>query len=113
MTNLKDKLSASVRQAKASQQPDTSAPAEAVVQTPESTPVAAEKSTRPATRRAPAKTAPAARAPRAGKSAGKAMSAVEPAPRAPRRVTAKPAAVVPGEVAPSGSQLFPSRVWPD
>lgn len=90
MTNLKDKLSASVRRAKATQQPEAEKPAaEKTVQKTASAKPATVKPT-------PAKPAPAKPAP-------KSVPARKPAPEATSA----------NVVQESGSALFPSRVWPD
>ena len=83
MTNVKDKLSASVRMAKAAQQTGTDRPAS----------------------EAAAKPAPA-KAPAAKPAAPKAAPA-----KAPPLKPAVPGSA--GEIPESGTALFPSRVWPD
>jgi hypothetical protein len=83
MTTTKDKLSASVRMAKAAQQAGTDQPA-------------AEAAPKPAPAKAPAAKPAAAKA--------------APA-RAPAQKPAVPAST--GEIPESGSTLFPARVWPD
>ena len=95
MTNLKDKLSASVRMAKANQQPAAKADEPATTETAK--PAAAKA--------APAK--PAASKPSPAKSVAK--------PTPAKAATKKPAASAnkPKENQESGSTLFPSRVWPD
>jgi len=94
MTNMKEKLAASVREAKAAQAPGAEAPA-------------AIRPTKPVTRpKAAAKPKPAPRKPvaRARKSA--------PATAKTRGATAQQTS--PSEGIPeSGTALFPERVWPD
>ena len=100
MTTTKDKLSASVRQAKAAQQPEAETRSAAE---PEK---AAGKT--PIT---PKKPAVAGRKP-----ATKAASAARKAPTRTRKETPAPATDKPAtanEVRDSGTALFPERVWPD
>lgn len=53
--------------------------------------------------------------PAAGDTARVSGAAQKPAPKAPNRkpVDTRPAAGSGGEVPESGTELFPSRVWPD
>lgn len=85
MTRLKDKLSASVRMAKAAQQPAAKS--------------AAKPAARPVAKPATVKSTPVPAKP-----------AATPPPAA-----AKPAAprTHAGDISESGSALFPERVWPD
>ena len=108
MTNTKDKLSASVRQAKAAQNPDADAPA-------------AAEAARPADKAAATAAKPRPAAPRK-KAAPKKPAARKPADTAPKTKasgstgTRKPSAAKrpqPDEIPESGSALFPKRVWPD
>ena len=87
MTNIKDKLSASVRQAKAGQQTTVAN--------------AAEK--------------PAATNPPVVKPAASKPAVAKPAARPANKdsVTTQTAPAVPGDVPQSGNALFPARVWPD
>jgi hypothetical protein len=91
MTNLKDKLSASVRMAKAGQQPAAQ---------PDSTPATASKP-------APVKTVAAK--PAATKQVKTGSVTAKPAPAKQPAAKGKPANVNQD----SGNALFPSRVWPD
>lgn len=86
MSKLKDKLSASVRQAKAAQQP----------RKPQA---AAKAAPAPVKSQAAAKAAPAAVKPQA-----------QPARQ---EKTQKPAATSANVVRDSGTALFPQRIWPD
>ena len=100
MTNLKEKLSANVRRAKAAQQPEAEKPAEKDVV---AKPVAAK----------PAAAKPAASKPPAVKPAPAKRTVAKPTPKsAPAGKSEKgtPSANV---VKESGTALFPSRVWPD
>lgn len=106
-SNLKDKLSASVRRAKASQQADnTNEPASETLATRK----AAGKSTN--VKAATTKTA-------ARMSARKSATTTRPAPTAEARsttLTQAPPAAAPSsanQVKESGTALFPDRVWPD
>ncbi len=95
MTNMKEKLAASVRGAKATQAPGAAAP-EAI---PPAKPVARPKAA--ATKAKPAPRKPVASARK-----------TTPAPAKPRRTAAKK--TPPSEGVPeSGTELFPDRVWPD
>ncbi len=99
MTKLKDRLSASVRMAKAAQQ----SPADPPASEPAAPSSAAEK---------PADKAAAARA------AAARPAAAKPASRRPKSTVAPsgtPAGDTSGsgEIPESGSTLFPARVWPD
>lgn len=84
MTNVKDKLSASVRQARAAQQP---------------TAAKLKPATRAATESTTAKPATARQ-----------QRTATPAPAKPTPATPVPSA---NSVRESGSALFPDRVWPD
>ncbi len=101
MTNVKDKLSASVRQARAAQ-----SPAAADVTAGETAPAqpAAEK----ATAAKPAATRTAAARGTAAKPAASRPEARKPA--TPKPV---PAAASGNSVRDSAGELFPARVWPD
>jgi hypothetical protein len=104
VTNLKDKLSASVRMAKAAQQ-SADQPA------PES-PAPPEPAAAPATAKKSAGTGVGARPP-AAKSGGGAAPA-ETGPKAPAKTPpTAPAGSSAGEIPESGSTLFPERIWPD
>lgn len=94
MSTMKDKLTASVRQAKSAQQ------------------AGAKKPAQPAVKRAtPAKPAakPAAAKPAAAKPAAKPASN----PAAPKRTAAPDARVHAGGIPDSTTTLHPQRVWPD
>lgn len=99
MTNVKDKLSASVRQAKAAQKPEAEAPA---------APEAAKPEARPAP--AAARKTPTARARPAAAKATVSRKATTPVPE---RAAAAGKTSGPAEIPESGSALFPERVWPD
>ncbi len=95
MTNMKEKLAASVRDAKANQAPGAAAP-ESI---PPAKPVARAKPS--ATKASPAPRKPAASARK-----------TTPATAKTRRTAAKK--TPPSEGVPeSGTALFPDRVWPD
>jgi len=106
MTNTKDKLSASVRQAKAAQTPDADAPLPA-------------EAAKPADKAAATAAKPQPSAPRK-EAAPKKPTAKKPAVRKPADAAQKAKASVstgarksPDEIPESGSALFPKRVWPD
>ena len=81
MSNIKDKLSASMRTVKAGGKPEADAEPEAAAGKPAAKPAAEKKTAprKPAAKKAPAKVKPA----------------------------------VAGDVPESGTELFPTRVWPD
>ncbi len=101
MTTTKDKLSASVRQAKATQDPNAEGktrtePAKA------GDPAVAE----------PKKTAPTGKKPSAQQRSGTRKPSAAPRKPGPTRAKRdKPASAT--EVPESGTALFPDRVWPD
>jgi hypothetical protein len=95
MTNMKEKLAASVREAKATQAPE----ATTAEKSPPAKPVARPKA-------AATKAKPAARKPAA--SARKSV----PATRGTRAAAAKKESLSEG-IPESGTALFPERVWPD
>ena len=98
MTNIKDKLSASVRHAKAGQQTSAIAPASAkpaASKPPATQPAAAKAATSK-----PTVTKPAASKPTA-------------APAIKAKQTTWTAPAVSADVPQSSSALFPARVWPD
>ena len=99
MTNTKDKLSASVRQAKAAQNPDADAPAV----------VAAAK---PADKVAATAAKPRTAAPRK-QAAPKKPATRKPADAAQKKQASAAPRPQPDEIPESGSALFPKRVWPD
>jgi len=99
MSTMKDKLTASVRQAKTVQQAGTKKPAQPAVKR-----VAASKPVAPA-----AVSKPAAPKPAAPKSAPVAQPAARPT--APNRPAT--AAVHAGGIPDSNGTLHPQRVWPD
>jgi len=89
MTNVKDKLSASVRQARTLQQPA----GEDAAATATTAPTKKVAVTKPA-------------------AVAKPKAAPKPKPAAkPATAAVKPSSNI--DVQPSGSTLFPSRVWPD
>jgi hypothetical protein len=110
MTNLKDKLSASVRQAKAAQAPAQKAASAAKPAARKST---AKPAAKPAAKRAlaPVEHAPTVRNP-VVRDPVSAKVTVSNSP-----LSAKPAAktvkVAAGGIPDSSNQLFPQRVWPD
>lgn len=106
MTNVKDKLSASVKQARSQQQPLEAEATKADV-TAETTPVEAQplpaekpKSVPKSTPKSTPKPAPKPVA------INKPTEAAVPATSAVKKTSSN-------DVQPSGSTLFPSRVWPD
>ncbi|MFO8005351.1 hypothetical protein [Thioalkalivibrio sp.] len=110
MIKTKDKLSASVRQAKADQTPETDVPADAA-----ETAKPAEKATTTAKpQSAPLKQAarkrPAARKPAARKPAASARKTSTASGSRKAGARKKPQS---DEIPESGSALFPKRVWPD
>jgi len=112
MTNLKDKLSASVRQAKATQQdaatPTPATPAAAAVK-PSAPAKPAAAAAKPA---APARPATSTRSTAAKRDAAKPAAAKPVANRTPAQ-RPSPAGALPGDIQESGGALFPERVWPD
>jgi hypothetical protein len=110
MTNLKDKLSANVRRAKAAQQPEGAAPAAEQTSAATAEPAVRKRATTSAT----------------GGSEAPGSKAAKPASPRPRtakpRTTEGPAATTEKPAAPpssanqvkeSGTALFPDRIWPD
>lgn len=109
MTNLKDKLSASVRQAKSTQQ-GAAPPAPATISPVKPATEAAQPAAKP-----PAASKPTAAAKPPASKPVAAKSVAKPAPAKPGAAPAKSGAAPAksGDVQPSGSALFPARVWPD
>ena len=106
MTNLKDKLSASVRMAKAGQQ-TASQPANAPAALTQPAPVSAAADK-------PVAVKPAAKKPTAAKPAATKPTAAKPAATKPTATKQPAASRKPASVdQESGNALFPSRVWPD
>ena len=120
MTNVKDKLSASVKQARSQQQPleaeATGADAAKADATAETTPVEApplpaekpKSVPKPTPKPAPKAAAKVSPMPVA---INKPTEAAEPATSAVKKTSSND--VQPNDVQPSGSALFPARVWPD
>jgi len=113
MTNTKDKLSASVRQAKAAQNPDADAPVAAAAAKPADKVAATAAKPRPAApRKQAAPRKPAASKPAVQKPADAAQK-VKAAGSTGTRKSAAAKRPQPDEIPESGSALFPKRVWPD